>query len=105
MNVLESFFQQGFDDQISVAGTEVTVTLKGKSTTVTGVLEENRANLQVDLGGALYNVDANILLPASFTLSELISATVEYNGSKYFITTAVRDPYVHFWNCSLTKID
>lgn len=105
MNVLESFFQQGFTDQISVAGTEVTVSLKGKSTSVRGVLEENRGNLQVEIGGSLYTADANILLPASFTLKELLSANVECNGSRYLITTCVRDPYVHFWNCALTKID
>lgn len=105
MSELEKFFREGFADQLLTAGSAVTVTYKGKSTDVTAVVEQNRGNLQIELGGALYTADANVLLPDTFELNELISATVECKGVKYFITAAVKDPFGCCWNCALTRID
>lgn len=105
MNQIEKFFSLGFEDQIAVMGSDCVLISKGKRTPFKGVLTQKAGDLQVELSGAVYIADAHCLIPCSFTIKELISSFLECNGNKYIITTAVKDPFINFYSCDLTRID
>lgn len=105
MNKLEQFFTQGFNDQLITAGSPCTLTIKGKAHNFTGVLTQKSGDLEVEIGGATYIVNANVLIPNKFITKELISSVITFGNEKYFIASAVKDPFQPFLSCDLVKID
>lgn len=105
MNQLEAFFTMGFKDQVALMGTPCVLINKGNRTEFKGVLVQRAGDTQVEIGGAIYTVDAVALVPDTFDIKELITSMLETAGSKYFISAAVKDPFQPFWSCSLTRID
>lgn len=105
MNKLEQFFAQGFNDQLLTAGSPCSLTVKGKTHNFNAVLTQKSGDLEVEIGGSSYIVNAGVLIPNNFSAKDLISSVICFGSDKYFIASAIKDPFQPFLSCDLVKID
>lgn len=102
MNQLDLFFQAGLQDQLAIAGQEVTLCARGSApVVVSGVLTERSAGMQVEVGEAVRTLNAHLLIPLSSGVHPLPGMAVRAGGNNYTIFGVTRSQHEAAWACDL----
>ena len=103
MSQLDLFFQAGLQDQLAIAGQQVTLCARGSAPVVVqGVLTERSDGMQVEVGEAVRTLNAHLLIPLTAGVQPLPGMAVRANGNNYTIFGVIRSEHEAAWACDLS---
>ena len=103
MSQLDLFFQAGLQDQLAIAGQEVTLCARGSAPVVVqGVLTERSDGMQVEVGESVRTLNAHLLIPLTAGVQPLPGMAVRANGNNYTVFGVTRSQHEAAWACDLS---
>lgn len=104
MSQLDLFFQAGLQDQLAIAGQDVTLCARGAAPVVVqGVLTERSDGMQVEVGESVRTLNAHLLLPLSVAITPQPGMAVRANGNNYTIFGVTRSEHEAAYACDLSS--
>lgn len=107
MNQLEKFFEQGVSDQLKVMGSTIKIKSmpsKELSKEFVAVITERTGDLQAEVGGAVYTVNAHALIPLSCGFTPKVTDHILSKDNEYIIVSVVRSIVDKAYACDLVRI-